>query len=283
MIKILLSGQSNVGKTTLVKKVIEHMNLEQSGFLTQRMLDQNGKNQGFQVSNFKGKSEVVAHKSRIESDLVVGNGNKVDIEVVDNFCVNEIEKTFGNNQCILIIDEIGPMQAFSQRFIDIIKKILVTNIPILGVIVLDDKPWVKEIKNNDSVLILAVTELNREELIPPLVAIFNSISNLQKLKEDKQVIARNLLYKYLKEGNYLQVKKFCSNAINYFLENKISKGAEDQKSITYIMKGIHLEHIVKYDKVANSYSCDCDLYKGLNQYKAMAGECAHIQSVKLFI
>jgi nucleoside-triphosphatase THEP1 len=170
--KILLTAQKGVGKSTVVQKFIDLYKGNKTGFVISRMKDREFENQGYFAKTFDGRMEILSHKKLIKSDLIVGDNNNIDIDVVDNFLVPEIKKGLRNND-LIIIDEIGRMQSFSSDFLATVREAINSSNNILATIVFDNEPWSMEFKKHPDVLIIEVTLENRNDLPSKLMKLFN--------------------------------------------------------------------------------------------------------------
>ena len=71
--KILLTDGPSVGKTMVVKKVVEQLRDGEAGFWTEEIRDRKGgKRKGFKVVNIKGRESTFASK-RFTSKHIVGS------------------------------------------------------------------------------------------------------------------------------------------------------------------------------------------------------------------
>ncbi len=105
--KIFISGMPGVGKSTLIKKVLENLR-EACGFLTPE-IRVNGRRVGFYIVDIQsGKKLVMAHENIVGPH--VGRYG-VDVKAIDTV-VNGLDR----NCDIFVIDEIGRMEFFSKTF-----------------------------------------------------------------------------------------------------------------------------------------------------------------------
>ncbi len=275
--KILLTGKPGVGKSTILQKVKEEFDGIIYGIISRELRDENGIRVGFEAVSKDGRSKVFAHKKDITSEFVVGGKYFVDLKAVDGFVVPEIEKGLKDENCLVFIDEIGRMQAFSEKFLHTVLDLLESKTNILATIVYDPETWSIEFKDHPNVVLVNVNESNRDLLPEILSVVFNNISYSDKLSRDQTNLVNSLAKEYFAESKYIQIKKLFNNAIPYVVENKVK---EISKS-GYEVSGNHNSHkLIKSD--TGEYSCDCDLFNGRNKYKGDSGECSHIQAIKLY-
>ena len=119
---IFLTGKPGAGKSTAIKRIIEEIEKkginEVSGFLTEEIRGENGVREGFMLKTVDGKREgLLSHIRDIKSKYKVGKYN-VSIPNIENIAVPTMALDEGIPLKILIIDEIGKMECFSQVFLD---------------------------------------------------------------------------------------------------------------------------------------------------------------------
>ena len=150
-----------MGKTTLVRKIVERMeSVPMAGFYTTEIRSQ-GYRSGFELQGLNGDRRVLAHVG-MESRHRVGKygvdtaGFEVFLEKLD---------LLNPHVALIVIDEIGKMELFSKRFHTLIRNVLDTNKLLLASIALQGKGFIQEIKQRPDVHLLKVTRNNREHLV----------------------------------------------------------------------------------------------------------------------
>lgn len=108
--KLFLTGEPGVGKTTIIREVIEETPLS-FWVISEEIRDDNNAREGFRAKNSDGQQAIFAHKTNIISRDQVGSF-RVDLGGVDTVFSKAIEKALGENKTIFIIDEIGRMEVF---------------------------------------------------------------------------------------------------------------------------------------------------------------------------
>ena len=170
--KIGITGMPSVGKTTTLLKIIEF--LEENGYKVQGMITEpfikKKKRVGFYVVNWQTKEkEIFAHVDMDTKDKVGKYG--VDINVLEKVGVPAIEDAILDEEVnIIIIDEIGKMELFSQKFQEMIWVILNSQNPFLATITKRPHPIAIRIKARADVQLFEITKANRNELVERLVA-----------------------------------------------------------------------------------------------------------------
>lgn len=161
----LLTGLPKVGKTTLLKKVIEKLKKQAGGFYTEEIKEDNLR-VGFMIVTLSGRKGILSHKN-FKSKFRVGKYS-VGINTLDKIGVKEIEEALAQKK-IIVIDEIGKMELFSKRFQDIVWRALDSESPVLGTIMAVKHPFGDKVKKRSDVKILEVTRKNRDELVDLLL------------------------------------------------------------------------------------------------------------------
>jgi len=155
---IFLTGAPSCGKTTVIKKIINALNRPANGFYTEeKRMD--SRRVGFLMKTVDGKEGYLAHQD-IGSEFHIRRYG-VSIENIENIAVPSIAPVGGN---IIILDEIGKMECFSQSFIDAARKALDSPNVVIGTITLGGTGFIQEVKNRSDIEITEVTHENRDEL-----------------------------------------------------------------------------------------------------------------------
>lgn len=126
--RVLLTGPPGIGKTTVCKKLvsmIEEKNYKFNGFYTEEVRGQDGNRIGFDIVLVKNREERTI-LARIENVITHSQYSKYKVgnyHVFRNNFEVAVLPIFNSNADILIIDEIGKMELFSQKFQDEIVKL----------------------------------------------------------------------------------------------------------------------------------------------------------------
>lgn len=161
---ILLTGHPGVGKTTIIKKVIEKLKLAAGGFYTEEIRE-NDMRMGFAVATLSGFKGVLAHRN-FKSRYKVGQYG-VGVYTLNRIGVKEIEMCLMEKK-LIVIDEIGKMELLSPQFQAVVEKALDADNPVLGTVTLARHPFAQKIKARDDVEIIEVTKENRDEVLKSL-------------------------------------------------------------------------------------------------------------------
>src|SRR5687768_10866935 len=116
---LLITGTPGIGKTTVIRRVADHLDGEWlRGFYTEEIRER-GERRGFRLVGFDGTAWVIAHVDFPKRRRVGKYG--VDVEALD-----EAAALLGldSNARIYLVDEIGKMECFSERFVAAMRTLL---------------------------------------------------------------------------------------------------------------------------------------------------------------
>jgi nucleoside-triphosphatase len=162
---ILVTGLPGVGKTTLIKKMSEELkHLHPVGFYTTEIREE-GTRKGFELISLEGRKGILSHID-IESPHRVGK-YKVDIKSFEDF-LDQIKfsaPTIG----LIIIDEIGKMECFSDKFKKILNDTLDSEKWVIATIALKGGGLIAEVKKRKDIKLFEITSSNRDSLLSEIL------------------------------------------------------------------------------------------------------------------
>ena len=161
---VLLTGRPGIGKTTLIKKVIDMTSLSKGGFYTEEIREV-GQRVGFSLTTLDRKESVLAHV-KIKSQYRVGRYG-VDIDSFEAIGVESVRKAISTKE-LIVIDEIGRMELFSNKFRDVVVQALKAG-RVLATIKKGGGGFIGEIKSGKNIIVLEVNLENREALLSELI------------------------------------------------------------------------------------------------------------------
>jgi len=160
----LLTGYPGVGKTTIIKKLLEKLKLPAGGFYTEEIREDNMR-MGFAIVTLSGLKGVLAHRN-FKSRYKVGDYG-VGVYTLDRIGVKEIQMCLVEKK-VIVIDEIGKMELLSPQFQEAVEKALDADNLVLGTITLARHPFAEKVKARDDVKIYEVTRENRDQVLKTL-------------------------------------------------------------------------------------------------------------------
>lgn len=155
---IFLTGAPSSGKTTVIKKIIEKLTVPANGFYTEeeRIRD---RRTGFLMKTLDGQEAYLAHEAIASEYRIRRYG--VSIENIETIAVPSIQPSDNH---IIIVDEIGKMECFSERFREAALHALDSGNIIAGTITFGGDDFIMRIKSRDDIEITEVTRANRDIL-----------------------------------------------------------------------------------------------------------------------
>jgi len=157
---ILITGLPGVGKTTLIKKLSEELkHLHPAGFYTEEIREA-GQRKGFELISLNGKRGLLSHKD-IKSPYRVGE-YKVDIESFENLL--DSVPFFDPSNRLIVIDEIGKMECFSDPFKNLLKKIFNSGKLVIATVAMKGRGLITETKERQDIKLFEMTKDNRDSL-----------------------------------------------------------------------------------------------------------------------
>ena len=155
---IFLTGAPSSGKTTVIRKVIEGLKFPANGFYTEEERVA-GRRVGFLMRTLDGRQGYLAHQDQ-ESDFHIRRYG-VSIENIETIAVSAIAPA-GRN--VIILDEIGKMECFSEMFKHAAIRVLDSSSIVVGTITFGGDDFILGIKNRQDIEIHEVTPDNRDAL-----------------------------------------------------------------------------------------------------------------------
>jgi len=162
----LLTGRPGCGKTTLIRRLVEDLGMPAGGFYTEE-IRRGGRREGFALVTLDGQTATMASVHIASRRRVSRYG--VDLEAIDNVGVPAIERATAE-AALVVIDEIGKMELFSNRFRQAVLSALESGKPILGTIMLAPHAWADAVKARPEAEVILLTEANRSQIQSELLA-----------------------------------------------------------------------------------------------------------------
>ncbi len=167
---LFLTGNPGVGKTIILLKVVESLKAKgySVGGMVSREVRFGGMRAGFEILDLAdGKRGWLAHVNQ-PSGPHVGR-YRVNMEDLDSVGAEAIVKAVENFD-VVVIDEIGPMELFSEKFRDVVKKAVESGKLVVGVAHWKAKDkLIYTVKAREDAEIISVTYENRDRLHENLI------------------------------------------------------------------------------------------------------------------
>lgn len=154
---LLLTGASGVGKTTVLCEVARGLaGRRVRGFWSEEMRSA-GRREGFRLETFDGQRAVLARRGFASRARVGPYG--VDLGELDRIATAALAP--GAPADVYLVDEIGKMECFSPRFIQLMGDLLDSGSPVVATIHRSAGGFVEEVKRRDDVKLVEITRENR--------------------------------------------------------------------------------------------------------------------------
>jgi len=168
--KILLTGLPGCGKTTAIMNIIASLECEKvAGFYT-REIRENNNRKGFRWKRLDGITGILAHVD-IKGRFKVG---KYGVDVIDFeksvVPVLDVERTDAE---LFVIDEIGKMECFSDKFVAVTRSLFASDKSILATVARKGDGLISEVKNYPGTQMFKLTHQNRDKTIEEILQILS--------------------------------------------------------------------------------------------------------------
>jgi nucleoside-triphosphatase len=167
--KILITGLPGCRKTTLCNRVIDSIKgVCKVGGILSTEIREGGSRKGFKIADILAEEEgILAHINQKTGPGV--RKYRVNLNDLDKVGVNAISDAVENCD-VVVIDEIGPMELCSNRFIEIVNDAFDSDKCIIATIHFRSKhPVVENLKRREGVAIYRLDENNRDEMLNMIV------------------------------------------------------------------------------------------------------------------
>jgi nucleoside-triphosphatase len=157
---LLITGMPGCGKTSLIKEILREFSIPAYGFFTEE-IKEGEKRVGFKIVTLSGKIGILAKKG-IYSNLRVSQYGVI-LKDLEEIGVKEIEKGL-NGKNLIVIDEIGTMELFSERFKEVVSRALRSENKVLGTIKLKRDNFCDRAKAREDTKVIYLTSDNFNEV-----------------------------------------------------------------------------------------------------------------------
>ncbi|NLM20911.1 MAG: nucleotide kinase [Peptococcaceae bacterium] len=163
---IFLTGEIQVGKSTVIAKTLALLDITPGGFRTYFGPDRKSPNKLLYMNS---ASEAPVYKR--ENAVAIFSENKPPQPLTEKFDLfgSELIRTARQNSKLILMDECGSLEREAFLFQKTVLETLGYETPILGVIKLDSFGWTEQIKQHPKVKLISVTVENRDTL-PTILA-----------------------------------------------------------------------------------------------------------------
>ena len=153
---LFLTGKKRVGKSTVLRKLLENHEEIPGGFRTLRIPNE----EGCSVHMFSPGEEKCTSENRVfyrHKGILY-----LDVADFDRIGCNLLETSRGRE--LILMDELGPTEADALEFRRAVWQTLEDAAHVYGVLQMADSDFLDRVASRDDVLVVTVTEENREDL-----------------------------------------------------------------------------------------------------------------------
>jgi len=171
MNNLLITGPPGIGKTTLVEAIIEGTKpLKVKGFFT-REIREEWSRKGFKLISISGETSILARVDIASPYRVSKYG--IDVDAFELF-LDTLDFAAAE---VAILDEIGKMECFSDKFITIVRHLLDSEIPLIATIARKGGGFIEEVKCRKDMELVQITRQNRSRLADEIVEKIRNLRN----------------------------------------------------------------------------------------------------------
>lgn len=170
--KIFITGKPGCGKTTMVKRIVESLpEVKKCGFYTEEVRE-GGVRTGFLIRTLmEGREGFLAHIN-FKTSLRVGKYG-VDVERFESLINEEFKRR--RDARLFVIDEVGPMECFSSRFVEMVRELLEAPVALVGTVKLKGGGIMEEIRNSGRVSLFHLTPEKRDEIFKKIMEMIKRV------------------------------------------------------------------------------------------------------------
>ena len=161
-LKLFLTGDPGCGKTTAIRKLTDRLkpHLSMTGFITEEFR-KSGRRAGFRGITLDGQPFDLA-RAGAESPYRLGPYGIV-LEGLESIGIPALTPT--SPDVLVVLDEVGKMESFSEPFRDTVLELLDGPNPVLGTVAPHGVGFVKRVRHHKNVELVRLTRKSRDGMI----------------------------------------------------------------------------------------------------------------------
>lgn len=169
---VLVTGPPRSGKTTVIRRTVERLERDgfQAGGIVAPERREGGTRVGFDIVDLmSGRSEALARVERVTGPSV--GKYRVNVPGLDSVCETAFTRAFPDADFV-VVDEIAPMEVFSDEFLRGVDRALDSTKPLIAAIHARSKAgFIGTVRSRTDVDRYEVTDSTRDHLPEDLAAI----------------------------------------------------------------------------------------------------------------
>jgi nucleoside-triphosphatase len=170
-----LTGMPNIGKSTIIRKVVRSLQDKAGGFYTEE-IKIHEERIGVEIVTLDHKRVLLAAKSEMSTfkHEKIFDKYRISLNSLDVAGVQALKAAFLNKK-IVVVDEIDPMAILSEAFQTVVLQILAdSNTAFVGTIVERPYQFADEIKANSRIKLIDITTENRDNIYEEIMRMLNN-------------------------------------------------------------------------------------------------------------
>lgn len=169
MNNLFLTGQIGIGKSTLLKKIIEKINLSIGGYITEKTIKDSIKI--FTVRSLYNGIE----KHTIAKIYTKDASKKVFVNSFNSIAASVLHMSLKYRD-LIVLDELGFMENDINSFTSKVYELLDSNKVVFGVLKDHDCEFLNNIRKREDTLIIKITKENRDKILEDIISILKSFN-----------------------------------------------------------------------------------------------------------
>ena len=173
---ILLTGRPGVGKSSCLRRVAERCSSTVDGVISGE-LRENGKRAGFEMQLIGQGTRGLLASPEVESAIRFGTPRQLDgkprLGVTHDFLKSDVcphLRALIGKVSLIVVDEIGSMQASFPEFLEVIRELIAADTPLLASISLAEDPSIDALRNCREIPTIELSLSNRDLVATMLTA-----------------------------------------------------------------------------------------------------------------
>ncbi len=164
---IFLTGEKGIGKTTIIYKILDHLNCDVDGYTVKSIV--HGTLKDFYITSIKDHTKKALMAT---GDITKRKIINIYEDSLNNFGAELINNCIKTND-IIVLDEIGFIESNCNNFKNAIINALNSNKLVLGVLKEFNGDFINSIRSRDDVILFRVDEKNRDETLSLILTVLN--------------------------------------------------------------------------------------------------------------
>lgn len=164
---IFLTGPVGVGKSTILYNALKELDVSLGGYITQRVYQKD-------YMKFIVKSLYDMEQYTIIEIDTNRNLKRVFTEVFENGLIHILDKSIDHSD-LIVLDELGIAENDIEIFTTKVFQLLDSKKIVFGVLKDSDCEFLNQIRNRDDVIIIRITEENRDHILEEILGILRDL------------------------------------------------------------------------------------------------------------